>query len=75
MTQTLTPHVTAQLRAEMGRQDINRAELARRLGVTEVFVGRRLNGVTAITLDDLELFVRALGITVESLFTGAPALS
>lgn len=73
MTQTLTQHVTAQLRAEMGRKDLTRAQLARLLAVSEVWIGRRLNGVVPITLDDLDRLAAGLDVTPESLLAGASA--
>lgn len=63
MTQTLTAYVAGELRAEMARQDVSATELAGRLGVSDVWVGRRVKGKTAMTIEDLERCATALGVS------------
>jgi transcriptional regulator with XRE-family HTH domain len=63
----LSEQVAAEIRAVMGRQDINKAELARRLGVNEMWIGRRLSGKLAIDLNDLARIASALGVVVVDL--------
>jgi antitoxin component HigA of HigAB toxin-antitoxin module len=62
MSQNPTSDVAAEIRAELGRQDRNKAWLAAELGVSEMWVGRRLGERTAITTDDLERIAGALGV-------------
>lgn len=59
------------LRAALGRKNISRAELARMLGENEMWVGRRLNGQTSITTDDLLRFARALDIPAADLLVAS----
>lgn len=58
----LSAVVAEEIRAQMGRQRITKAELSRRMGVSEVWIGRRLNGQMPIGLDDLERIATALGV-------------
>ncbi len=48
-----TDLTAANLRAELARQKVSRAAVARELGVTEMWVSRRVNGQTPITVADL----------------------
>jgi len=56
----LTAYVAGEIRAYLGRHSISKSELARRLGVDDTWVGKRLNGRTEITLTDLEKVAAAL---------------
>lgn len=49
---------------------MTKAEVARRLGKPETWVGRRASGATAFTLDDLDAIEVAVGISANYLFTG-----
>lgn len=60
----LTAEVASEIRARMGRDNVSRAELARRLKVEDSWVGKRLNGRTEIGLSDLQRIARALGVPV-----------
>lgn len=63
----LSHHVIGEILAQMGRQRMNKAELSRRLGVTEVWVGRRLNGVIPLHIDDLDRIAGVLDVPVGQL--------
>lgn len=49
----------------MGRQEVTKAELARRVGKAEAWVGRRMRGKSAITLADLEEIATALNTPID----------
>lgn len=63
----LTAEVASEIRARMGRDNVTRAELARRLKVEDSWVGKRLNGRTEIGLSDLQRIARALNVAVVDL--------
>jgi len=63
----LTAHVASEIRATMGRLNVKRAELARRIGVEDSWVGKRLNGRTEISLTDLDRIATALGVGIVDL--------
>jgi transcriptional regulator with XRE-family HTH domain len=46
----------------MARREISKAELARRAGKDETWVGKRMRGRTAITMADLDLIATALDL-------------
>ena len=58
--------VAAEVRAEMGRQGRTNSWLAAQLGVSEMWVGRRLHMIrkTDISEDDLDRIAEALGVPV-----------
>ena len=62
MAATLSDAIATAIRAEMGRQMIRPAELARRLGRSQPYVDRRLRG--ALSLSDVEDIAGALGVPV-----------
>jgi len=66
-TRPLSARAAEEIRALMGRRDINKSELARRLGVSDMWVGRRLRGDLPLALDDLERIASALGVSVDDL--------
>ncbi|HET6874660.1 MAG TPA: helix-turn-helix transcriptional regulator [Acidimicrobiales bacterium] len=68
---TLSTVVTAQIRAEMARVRVTGAELARRLGVPASWVQRRTAGVSAISLDEVEILCTGLGLDALELITRA----
>lgn len=67
MSQNPTPDVAAEVRAELGRQDRNNTWLASELGVSEMWVSRRLSGTTKFTVDDLVRIAAALNIDATEL--------
>lgn len=66
-TATLSDQVIEEILGLMGRRRINKAEMARRLGTKEDWVGRRLNGRQPIDLDDLRRFAAVLGVAAADL--------
>lgn len=67
-TQTpLTELVASEVRALMGRQDVNKSELARRLETTHTWVSTRVRGEVPIDLNDLQRIADALSVTVADL--------
>lgn len=50
------------LRSLLRRHGITNRELARACQRNDFWVGKRLNGQVPMSLDDLELFARALGV-------------
>lgn len=64
VSESLAEYVTAQLNAGMGRKRLSAMELARRMGKTDDWVGRRRNGDVPISMDELELFAAALSLPV-----------
>lgn len=58
----LNAAVAAEIRAILARRGWRQSQLADKLGVKEMWVSRRLRGVNAITVDDLERIARGLGI-------------
>lgn len=58
----LSDLVAEEIRALMGRRRISGAELARRLGVSQMWVSYRLNGKQAIDLNDLARIARVLRV-------------
>jgi len=67
-TATLSDQVIEEILGLMGRRRINKAELARRLGTKEDWVGRRLNGRQDFALEDLQRIAAVLGVSVADLF-------
>lgn len=64
---SLSVDVAEEIRALMGRRQINKAEMARRLHVSEVWIGRRLNGKLPINLNELQSIAQVLGVQVADL--------
>ncbi|MDG4791881.1 helix-turn-helix transcriptional regulator [Micromonospora sp. WMMD1102] len=64
--QTLAVTAAAEVRAEMGRQRISAAALARALGVSDMYLSRRLSGDDPIPFDlsEIERIAEALGVPV-----------
>lgn len=58
----LTDLVAAEVRAEMGRQQVTQVTLARRIGMSQQSLSERLRGKTPFTTDDLEKVSGALGV-------------
>jgi transcriptional regulator with XRE-family HTH domain len=56
-----------EIRVLLARRRISAAELARRTGMKQSTLARRMTGETAFDLDDLELIADVLGVTVTEL--------
>lgn len=67
MTSSLPGRVAAEIRAELGRQRLSQAELARRLNKTEMYVSRRLADGTSLDLGDLLAIADVLRVGVDAL--------
>lgn len=65
--EALAADIAAEIRSVMGRLNVNKAELSRRLGVEDSWVGKRLNCRTEIGVTDLGRIARALGVNVVDL--------
>ncbi|OPX94294.1 MAG: anaerobic benzoate catabolism transcriptional regulator [Pelotomaculum sp. PtaB.Bin104] len=50
---------------------INQVTLAKMLGISQVDVSRKENGVTRVTVDDLRAFAKALEVPVSALLDEA----
>lgn len=59
--------VAAEVRAAVGRRNTNSTALARRLGVSQTYVWRRLKGEVAFDTDDLHRIAGLLGVAVSDL--------
>ncbi len=70
MTGTTT-QAAANIRAELGRQNKTRAALAREMGVTEMWLSRRVNAQTPITVDDLARIAGALDVPAVELMAAS----
>ncbi len=64
MSQNLAEFARGQIRAEMARQELTTTQLAARLGVSDMWVSRRLRGVTDLELTELERIADALSLPV-----------
>lgn len=71
MRKTLSALVAERLRAEMAIEQVKPSELAKRLGVSHMYVARRMTGETSMSLRELELIAGALGIPPMRLLAGA----
>ncbi len=61
-----------EVRAEMGRRQTTRAQLADILGLSGTQTGKRLGGAIEFRLSELEKIAVALGMTVEITFRAVP---
>lgn len=71
MTTTTTTQIAANIRAELGRQNKTRAALAREMDVTEMWLSRRVNAHTPITVDDLARIAGALDVPAVELMAAS----
>ncbi|MDG4796172.1 helix-turn-helix transcriptional regulator [Micromonospora sp. WMMD1082] len=69
---TLSQAVAAEIRAEMGRQQKSGRAVAEAMGVSHIYLSRRLTGKVSLTLADLEKVAAALGVPA-STFLPSPA--
>ena len=63
MSRATTKRVSANLRAEVARQRIPQADLAKALLLSQPAVSRRLQGRTPLTVDELVQCASLLGVT------------
>jgi DNA-binding Xre family transcriptional regulator len=63
--------IASNIRAMMGRRTINQTELGRRLGTSQAWVSRHVNGSVAFTTDELVRVAQALGCDLADLLEGA----
>lgn len=56
--------VRAAIRAEMARYQIEQADIAQSLNMTQQAVSRRLTGLVPLTVDDITLIAAAIGCPV-----------
>jgi len=65
---SLNAQVAAEIRAWMGRREMNQADLARALGENEMWVMRRVRGRQQMTIADLQRLAEVLHVSVLDLF-------
>jgi transcriptional regulator with XRE-family HTH domain len=65
---SLNSQVAGEIRAWMGRREMNQADLGRALGENEMWVMRRVRGRQQMTVADLQRIARVLGVDVLELF-------
>lgn len=63
----LSDAVAKEIRIALIRADLKQAQLAERMGVSEMWVSRRLRGAQPIDLNDLQRFAEALNVPVTTL--------
>lgn len=66
----LRERTAEEIRVHLARRRMSAAELARRTGLKQPYVSRRMTGEIAFDLDDLEVIARELGVTVAELIAG-----
>lgn len=66
---TLNDSVSAEVRAEMGRQRISQTQLSLAVGWKQAYLSRRITGLVAWSTDDLEQLAKSLGIPVHALIS------
>lgn len=72
----LREHAAEEIRALLARRRMSAAELARRTGIKQSTISRRMTGETAFDLDDLELIAEVLQVEVVDLLPrkGTPTI-
>lgn len=65
--------VSAELRAWMGRRNVNQTTLAQALGLSQSQLSKRLKGSITFDIVELERAARFLGTTVPELLGGEPS--
>ena len=63
----LREHAAEEIRVILARKRMSAAELARRTGIKQSTMARRMTGETAFDLDDLEVIADVLGVDVADL--------
>lgn len=61
----------ANVRAELARRNMSRAQLARLIDENDMWVSRRLSGTTAITVEDFVRIAAALNVPAAELLPEA----
>jgi transcriptional regulator with XRE-family HTH domain len=74
MSMSLADAVSSEVRAEMGRQRVTGAQLARELAVSQSYVSRRLTGVKEFEMAELERIAVLLGLPGNHFFARAAAV-
>lgn len=69
-TATLSQAVLAEIRAEMGRQQKSGRAVAEAMGVTHIYLSRRLTGKVPLTLADLDRIATALSVPATTFLPG-----
>lgn len=64
MDSTLNERVAEEIRVMLARRQITATELARKAGMTQRSISRRITGEKAIDMDDLDRIAGALGVDV-----------
>lgn len=59
--------VAEEIRALLARRKLSASELARKMGVSQPYLSRRLTGDVAIDVDDLQTIARLLGVGMSDL--------
>lgn len=67
--------IAGQIRAEMARKRVTRAEMARRIGVSRTALADRLDGAKAFDTDLLVRIAQVLDLRVIDLFPEIPTTS
>jgi transcriptional regulator with XRE-family HTH domain len=68
--ETRAEAVARRLRGELGQLSLSGSEAARRVGLTQAFMSRRLTGHVSFHIDELDLICTRLGISYEYVTTG-----
>lgn len=63
----LDSRVRAEIKAELGRQDISGTRLAKMLGRPQTYVSRRLRGEVNFSLSEIENIAQVLGVSLDQL--------
>ena len=71
MSSGLAASVAAEVRAEMGRQNLSQQVIGEALGMSRQNAGRRLNGIIPFDVSELEKIATLLGVPVAQ-FLKAP---
>jgi transcriptional regulator with XRE-family HTH domain len=75
MTSTYVEPVLVEIKVWMARRDVTQVELAKRLGVAQSWVSKRLNGVVALTVEDMARIAVALNVPPWEFMRPAPQVS
>lgn len=67
MSPTLSEVVTGEIRAELARRRVKQDQLAKAVGRSQATIARRLAGLSAWDLDELEAVAAFFGVPVEAL--------
>lgn len=75
MTSTYVEPVLVEIKVWMARRDVTQVELAKRLGVAQSWVSKRLNGVVALTVEDMARIAVALNVPPWEFMRPAPQVT